>query len=149
MIRWTAPEFIQYKRGKNWYALLVVIALTLAGLAIIYKYWTSLILVLLGLAVIWMRTVKEPRQIHFVLTDQGLEIDNRLHPFTDLQSFWILESFYGRELFLHGKKIFSPRLEIHLGNQDKDKIRDFLLKYLPEKEEEESLVTILARILKI
>lgn len=149
MIEWEAAEFIQYKRNNTWYALLVIIALTLAVLAFIFQYWTSLILVFLALIVIWLHTKKEPRRITFTLTNEGLGVDKNFHLFSDLQSFWILETPYEKQLTIRQKKALSIRLEIPLGEQDKKQVRDFLIKYLPEKEEEESLITILARVLKI
>lgn len=149
MIEWKAPEFIQHQRNTNWYSLLLIIAGVLSILAIIFKHWTSLILVLLALVVIWMKSLKEPRQIHFVLDEKGLTMDNKLHPFNDFQSFWILENDEGRQIFFRSKKNLSPLLEIPLVGLDKNLVRNFLLKHLPEKEEEESLMAILARILKI
>lgn len=149
MIEWKAPEFTQHKRNTNWYSLLLIIAGALLILAVIFRYWTSVILVLLGLAVIWMKSLKEPRQIRFSLDEKGLTMDNKLHPLNDFQSFWILENDEGWQIFFRSKKNLSPLLEIPLVGLDKNLVRDFLLKHLPEKEEEESLLTILARVLKI
>lgn len=149
MITWQAFEFIQYKRSQNWYILLVIIALTLAALAFIFQYWTSLVLVFLALPVIWLRAKKEPRKITFTLSEEGLGIDKNFHPFSDLQSFWILDAPDEKQLVIRQKKALGTRLEIPLGEQDKKQVRDFLITYLPEKEEEESFITILARILKI
>ena len=80
---------------------------------------------------------------------KGLKIDENIYAFDHLKSFWI---FYDppeiKFLSIESKKIFMPRIIIPIADENPNKIREFLLKYLPEIEQRESLIDILARRLR-
>jgi hypothetical protein len=89
---------------------------------------------------------KEPRIIKFKINEKGMEFDGRLHDFDTLRSFWL---FYNppeeKELSFRSKKTFFPYIKIPLAEQNPNEIREFLLKFLPEKRHRESIIDIWMR----
>jgi len=83
----------------------------------------------------------------FALTERGVLIEKTLYPWQNLQSFWI---FYNpplhKDLALESKKAFMPRIKIALGKTDPSQVRDIVKKFLPEVEQEESLIDNLSHL---
>ena len=75
-------------------------------------------------------------------------IDEKMHAWQDIKSFWIFEDPEINALSLETKKISVPRLHIPLARQNIGATREVLKKYIPEKKQEESLTDIIARRLK-
>jgi len=148
-IQWSALEFIKHDKNPLWFITGGVIA----AIFLIFAIWTknfifALIIVLAAFSIfIW--TQKKPRKIVFSLTGKGLKIEDNFYAFDHLKSFWI---FYEppeiKYLSVESKKLFMPRIIIPIGEENPNKIREFLLKYLPEEKQHESLIDILARRLR-
>lgn len=145
-IEWTAPEFPRHKKNKKWLGYFFLICLIFLIIAIFGKNFLFVIIIILAAFVLYVYSIKKPRKIKFVISQRGIQIDNKLYGFENLRSFWI---FYNppeiKILSLCSKRKFLPYLKIPLDKQDPVKIREFLIKFLPEKEHEESLVDTLTR----
>jgi len=155
-IEWVAPEFVKYKKGKNWFILPAIIALVLIIIALFAKNFLLVIAIILTAFIIFIYALKEPRKIKFSISKQGIQVDKNQYRFEDLKSFWIFhnsaspedESPEIKELSIRSKKMFIPYIKIPLDNQDSTKIRKLLLKFLPERRHPDSLSDELARKLK-
>jgi len=144
-IEWTAPEFEKKEKNQLWILILGLIVLIVIIYSIFTKNYSFAIVLLLACACLYIYDKKEPKEFNFSLSHRGISIENKNYPYNELKSFWI---FYEpprlKQLTLISKKTFNPRIQIPLDNQDPNKIRSLLLKYLPEIEEEESLIDVLA-----
>ncbi|MBI2053042.1 MAG: hypothetical protein HYT34_02235, partial [Candidatus Ryanbacteria bacterium] len=66
-----------------------------------------------------------------------------------LKSFWVFYTPGGvKELSLKLEKALAPYLRIPLGDANPNEVRTFLLNYLPEKKQEDSLIDALMRYLQ-
>ena len=95
--------------------------------------------------------------INFSLTDRGIIVHNpssekggKMYPWSELDSFWI---FYNppvrRELSVKSKKTLMPYIKIQLAeNLDPEKIKEVVAKFIPEEEQQESLIDNLAHLAK-
>jgi hypothetical protein len=148
-LEWIAPEFIKYKRDKNWFILPGVVALALVAIAIILKNFLFTVGIIIAAFVVYFYAVKEPRKIKFSISGKGVRVDNRIFPFEDLKSFWI---FYNppeiKELSIRSKKMFIPYIKIPLGDQNPAEVRKLLLRFIPERKHNESAVDTWARKLR-
>ena len=144
--QWRALEYEYYIKNKSWFIFWGIFALILSILAIFQKNYLFLLVVGLGYFCVIMYTIRKPNLCNFAITTNGVRIDNILYNFSNLKSFYISND--GKEIRFQGKKIFMPEIKIPLKNQDPDKIRKFLIKYLPEKEQEESITENLAKFFK-
>jgi len=143
---WQAPEFEKKQKTKSWFIFPAIIAIVLGIIALIADNILFLIFIILAFVVFYMYANKEPRILKFKINEKGLELDGRLYEFDSLRSFWL---FYNppeeKEISFRSKKTFLPYIRIPLTNQNPNELREFLLKFLPEKRHRESVIDIWMR----
>ena len=148
-IQWSALEFIAHDKNPLWFIAGGIIAVIFLAFAICTKNFIFALIIILASFSIFIWAQKKPRKIMFSLTPKGLKIEENIYAFDSLKSFWI---FYEppeiKYLSVESKKIFMPRIIIPLNEENPNKIREFLIKYLPEEKQRESLIDILARRLR-
>ena len=126
------------------------LGLIIAGVAcLILSFWQRnfilAILTILFVFVIFQVQRTQYKNHVFGISEQGVRLDEKLYPFHYLKSFWIFYEPKGiQELSLISKKNIMPQVKLPLYGQNPNEIRRFLLSYLPEKEQEESLIDILS-----
>ena len=145
-LEWTALEFESYPKNRTWLLVSGTIAVSLSLWAIFNKNFLFLLLIGLAYFSLAVFAFKQPRQIRFAITPSGIMIDKTLYLFKDLKSFWIFEQGPQiKELSLVSRKTLMPYIKVPLGQQNPAVVRQKLIKYLPEKRQEESLIDNLAR----
>ena len=148
-IQWQAPEFEKYEKGPLWFIILGAIALIVFTVSLLAKNFIFSFLIVLIVFAVFIYALKEPRIIKFIINGEGLYINEKLIPYQDLDSFWI---FYQppkiKELSIKSKKWSSSLIKIPLAEQDLVAIRRALIKFIPEKKQEESLVDNLTKSLR-
>jgi len=148
IISWEAPEYIEHKKSADWYWWL---SLAAVGLLIFSAYERSLlfgIFVVLGWFTIMLYSSRPPERIRVIIAKEGIMAGKNLYPWGNIKSFWIFEKNYKKEISLELKRQFVPYLKIPLGDIEPAKAREILLKFIPEKEQEESFIDNLSDIAK-
>lgn len=138
--QWTFPEYNKYERNKVWYFWFILI---LAGLVVFAIFEQNpllgVIVVMVGF-IIYFQGRKEPNQLVFQITEDGISLDNKFYGYNQLKKFWIIyQPPEVKELYFSFNSGIKPELSISFGNQNPVKIREHLLKYLeedPTKEDE-------------
>lgn len=146
---WDTLEFIKYEKDLQWLLSLVVIVVALIGYFLLTQNYLGAIVTILSSFMIYLYSLREPREIHVEILPLGIEVGEKLYAFDRLKSFWIfyeLPDF--KEVTIRTKATFSPYLYLPLGNTNPVQIRNALLKFLPEKEEHELLTNRIARKLR-
>ena len=146
-LSWEAEEYEHLPKQNWWFVALGIVTLLLAVVAVFMQnYFFALFIAVAGLTVAVFAKQK-PRKVRFSVVSDGMEIGSRLYHFEDLSSFWI---FYDpplfKELSIKSKKIFMPYIRAPLGETDPEKIREILLKFLPEEKQNESFISLLSRV---
>ena len=145
-LEWTAPEFEHQEKDKSWFLISGLIAAGLFIWAIFAKNFLFALLVSLAYFSIAVYAVKKPREIKLAITSRGVKVDRTLYEYDNLRSFWIFYNPNGiKELSVRSRKTIMPYIKIPLGETNPAKVRKILIKYIPEKKQEESLVDNLAR----
>ena len=136
---WQAPEYIHKEKTSEWYWSVVI--LTLTGIVSAYMFGNPLLAFLILLIGFTMALfgARRPKMISFGISDRGIRADNILYPFQTLWSFWILEKEHENLLLLKSRKKISTQIAIPLGDIDTEQMREFLLDYLVEEDDEESI----------
>jgi len=149
LLSWQAPEFTKHKKGPIWFVVFAIISLGLLFLALQWKAFTMIVLLIIAIFLIIIYALKDPPLRHFSITPSGIKIDKFLYRFSDIVSFWI---FYDppeiKEISLKQRKALFPYLSVPLDKVDPNKVRKILLKFLPEKKQKESAADNIGRILK-
>lgn len=157
-IRWTASEAIDHVRGKSWYivafSVVVVVVLGLAALA-----WFNIITLMTAistgvLAVIMLATVlvvaKKPSgEIDYILTESGLTIAGRLHPFNEFRAFGVRRLGGLWQLVLIPVKRLGMSVTMFINEDQGEAIVDTLGAILPMEDIKPDIVDSITRKLKI
>lgn len=149
LIAWEAPEFVYYKKTSGWYAIMGLVGIILTIYAIATKNPIMAITFGLIFIVIFVYAEKKPLLLKFGITPKGIKVQDRIYYFDYLESFWI---FYDpplvKTLSVKSRKVLMPLIKIPLGKANPLEARKILLKYLEEKEQRESLIDVIARIIR-
>lgn len=148
-IAWEAPEYTFHQKSPDWYWTVGIISLAFILIAIFTG--NLLFAIFAGVAgfTVALWGARKPKTIAIVLNGNGIMVETRLYPYQELVSFWIhYDSPLVKEISILTKNTFLPSIRIPLGNENPAEIRAFLIRFLPEKMQEESLIDIVARALK-
>jgi hypothetical protein len=149
-LEWGAYEH-DHKDNKtqDWFWALGFVAVAIALAAILLGNVLFAILILLAAAVLAMSVNQEREERAYAITTRGIIIDDELHPYKNLESFWIDESSHPDRdmLIIDAQKPLVPHIIIRLPNSvDKNALQDYLLDYLPEEELHEPVSQRLAEL---
>lgn len=171
---WKFSEFIKPERTKAWYFWALLIVGGLFIWAIITFNFLFALVILMIVFILLLHNKREPQELEFKITEDGLVIarslnrnegrqsnpvvndkaivSQRFYSYKEIKSFYIIyEPPQVKTLYFQLKSSLRPRLSIPLETQNPLKIRKILLKYLEEdlEKDTEPLSDQLARILKL
>lgn len=139
-ITWEAPEHHHVEKGNDWFFALAIIVLAIVIVAILFD--NTLFALLLGLAggAIGVAGAKRPSIIPFAVTVRGIKIEDRLYPFSTLESYHIdEEDFRGPQLLIKSSQKIMPLMVMPIPTDHIDDIESILKEKLVEEELEEPL----------
>jgi hypothetical protein len=134
-IRWTGFEFEYREKTADWFWAVAIAMVSIAAISFIYDN------PLFGIIML-SNARKEPRLLDYELTDKGLIIGDTLYEHIQFKTFWVSQSKYAPpKLLLRTNKWTVPLLIIPIETDyiEADRVRDFLLDYIPEEKIDESL----------
>lgn len=136
-IVWKGYEFEYKEKTADWFWAVSIIIISIASIAIIYNnYLFALFIVLAGIISL-MTSKKEPSYRIYRLDNKGLSIGNRLYPYKELKSFYIVDgAFTAPKLLLRSTGTLSQILVIPIETDmvNSETIKQFLVDYLPEED---------------
>ncbi len=138
-IAWQSAEH-KHKEVKtqDWFWALGFIAISAAVTSILLSNVLLAMIILLAAITLGLYANKAPQELSCSLSTRGITINEVLHPYKNLEAFWIDETHPDKDhnsLILDARKPLVPHLIIPLPpDLDRDVLQDYLLDYLPEKE---------------
>ncbi|MFA6520073.1 MAG: hypothetical protein WCT44_00515 [Candidatus Paceibacterota bacterium] len=130
-LTWSALEYEEKERSKDWFWALGIIVVTSALAAIIFaNYFFATLLILAGILLGFFAT-KKPDTINYELTPKGLKAHDRLYPYENIKSFWVQVDFSGETntkplLFIHSERAFMPIITIPINEDIAEDIHNIL-----------------------
>lgn len=148
-LSWEAPEYVYTKKSSDWYWAVGILSVGLFAVALIFHNFLFGIFMLLGGFTIALYGARPPQIVTFTLSIEGIHIKNRVYPYESLKSFWI---FYRppeiKELSIESQKMIMPQIKIPMGDANPAEVRAYLQQFMPEHQQEESLIDTAMRFLK-
>lgn len=150
LVHWKGPEFEVYPKDHRWYLIATLILTAIIAYAVITDSpLMAITFILIGI-VGYIHTQKEPRALDFKVAHDGIMVGKEIFEYGNVRSFWIFyEPPHTKILSLHTEGKLIPFVHIPIHQEDPVKIREELLKFLPEIEQEHSFVDTLERLLHI
>lgn len=148
-LSWQAPEYVYIKKSPDWYWAVGIMSIGFFVVAVIFQNFLFGAFMLLGGFTVALYGARPPRIVTFTLSVEGIRIENRVYPYESLKSFWI---FYRppdiKELSIESQKMIMPQIKIPLGEANPAEVRAYLQQFMPERQQEESLIDTAMRFLK-
>lgn len=140
-LEWTALEHEHIHKSSDWFWALGILAIAAATTSIIFNNVLFAIVILIGAFTVGMNALKPPAQVRFKITSRGIMINNTLYPYSSLESFWVADENKHEQpkLLVKSKKLLVPHIVIPIEGASPDDVRDYVLDYLDEEEDSESL----------
>ena len=132
-ILWKAPEYKHYEKTAGWYVTLISIAVLISSFFVIVQkdLFAGICFGIITCLIIFFSTIK-PQEIEIELGEKSVKLGNLHFPYKQIKHFWIVDNEKHKTLNLHINTYINNILILELGGQDSDKIRNFLLDYIPE-----------------
>ncbi|OHA17983.1 MAG: hypothetical protein A2664_01385 [Candidatus Taylorbacteria bacterium RIFCSPHIGHO2_01_FULL_46_22b] len=139
-ISWEAPEYIFYRRSREWYLSLGIITAALFIVSILFKNYLFAVVILIGAFSMVLHTKRQPKDTYYEINRSGIILNKTFYPYSFLESFWIDHTDPNwKKLLIVSKKTFMPLIIIPFAEQDADEVEQFLGNYLVRKEYYEPL----------
>lgn len=155
-IAWQAPEFEYQPKDVSWYWLSLIVGIILIALAVWQKNFLFMVFVVIAWLVITVMANRFPTVWEFKIDEEGISIvlpneksGGKFYPYTEIEGFNIHSGGEDyKELVLKTKSKLSPYLKINIHGADEEKIKDFLLKFLPKEEYNQSLADSFSKLIR-
>lgn len=133
-MEWTAYEHEHIERGSDWYWALGIVAVCIAVTAILLHDFLFGVLILLAAVTIALLSRVPPDLSHFEISERGIQVNNTLHRFDQIISFWVDETHRGGRplLLVDTTKFMSPNLIIPIEHVDPRLVRAYLVERCEE-----------------
>ena len=131
-LQWSALEYEDKGRDKNWFWALGTIVFTSSTAAIIYgNYFFATLLILSGVMLAFL-AIKKPEMVAYELNSKGFLVGTSLYSYENIKSFWVQRRTIAPEelkpmLFIKSERFFMPIILTPIENEMAGEIESFLL----------------------
>jgi len=152
-IEWSALEYEEKDRGRDWFWALGIIVLTSSAAAFLYGNYFFAGFLIIGGAMLGFLAIRKPNDVSYKLSKRGFHIGTTLYPYERIRSFWVQRETSQPMplrplLFIHSERFFLPILVAPLHEDIGEQIHDFLQKKgIPEEEMKEHVMEKIMEVL--
>lgn len=134
LFTWKAKERPFKKRRRQYYVLVAFIALCCIILALLFDE----IGLMFAIMAVWFLSVvlalNEPSEVEHKITTQGIITEEHSYLFKEMYDFWFSEKDNHTTLQVRTVTFFPGVISMIIDKNDKEHIRDILVKYIPYRE---------------
>lgn len=133
LLSWDSAEYIHYSKSNSWYVLVSLVGVVVAAGLYYFGQLSGSIVVIVATAVFAIMSVVKPKEIHCEIFQQGVIIESKPYKYEQFKLFWLTTGEIPKIKFkLLGR--LSGEITMPLEKMDIDKVRELLVKHLPEEE---------------
>lgn len=139
-LEWSALEYEEKERSKDWFWALGVIVVTSSVAAIIFANYFFAALLLLSGVLLGFFAIKKPDLVFYELNTKGLKIRNQLYLYENIKSFWVQIDTTGENklnpmFFIKSERAFMPVISIPIEKELAYSIRSIMISKGVKEEE--------------
>jgi hypothetical protein len=132
LIAWSAPAR-PFKRMNREFWVTIIAMAAIVGLILFFaEGFMPVILIVSIIFLVYVLTTVEPENINYLITNKGVKIGEKTFEWENLIRFWFGKRF-DSPLLIVQKYGIPDRLEFVISQNEKEKIKTTLLKYIPEE----------------
>ena len=125
-LSWSALEYEEKERSKDWFWALGIIVVTSSIAAIIFESYFFAVLLLISGVLLGFFAIKKPDMINYELNEKGLQIKNQLYPYENIKSFWV-QTEKRHVLFIKSERVFMPIISVTIEDDLASQIQSIML----------------------
>ena len=147
-VTWEAYAHHLNDKSNDWYWVVGIVSICLAFASMLLGNILLALLVVIAAGIIMMLAYKETLLVPYAVTTRGIRIDNKLYPYSTLESYYIAEEDEEEPMLLvKSERWLLPLLTIPLPPEYLDEVEELLAARLPEEPmEEPALLKLLSAI---
>ena len=134
VFEWDSYEFEYHQKGNKWFWGVVAVAVVMLIIFGVMRNWMGMVLAVVCAILIYQYAYKQPRKLHYVLTKDGLVIDDKSYQYDQMVSYWLTQEGV---IYLN-TKWWPPRLSIEVNSVDIEALDRFLQHYVKKVERDEA-----------
>lgn len=138
LIAWEAPEHHHTEKNSDWYWILGIVAVAGAVLAILFNNILFAFFILIGAFTAALHAERSPKIVRMGISQRGVIVEDKLYPFSSLESFWIEDHEHHPEIIIKSAHFFMPFIILPIKDSDPDHIHSIMAQFLPEVEHHET-----------
>ncbi len=132
---WSSPSRLFKKRDIEYFRNIGAIVLLLVVILIFAREFLLIAAVVSIVFFVYVLSTVPPEEVTHRITNLGIESADHFYRWEEFADFWFEEQ-WGQTLLVL-RPLFTTRIIILLGDQDKDKVRELVAKYIPFLEKPE------------
>lgn len=140
-VTWEGFEHAHEEKSADWYWMMSIATITLLVVVIILGNLLLGLLIGIAGAVTMLSAYKGVAVIPYAITTRGVRIDNKLYPYSTLESYFIVEEDEENPLLLvKSQRLLMPLMVIPLPDEYLDEVEELIASRLPEEPMEEPII---------
>lgn len=137
LIEWSSRDHVPQKRSFIWHAGVVIVSAALIAYAILVFNFLFALFVLAASVALVVASSRPVDTHNIAIFPRGIEVEGLPSlMFADIESFWIFPDTAPAMLSLRPRHRIRFPTYLLLENVDSENVREVLLNYIPEREEE-------------
>lgn len=132
LLAWSSPSRVFKRRDKEYFTNVGAIVFLLIVILIFAREFLLIAAVVSIVFLIYVLSTVPPEEVTHRLTNLGLESAGHYYRWEELSEFWFEEQWGQTLLVLQPNT--GTRIILLLGQEDKNKIRELIAKYIPFRE---------------
>lgn len=130
---WSSPSRLFKKRDREFFVNIFAIVFLLSVILVFVREFVLIATVLSIVFLIYVLSTVPPEEMRHRVTSLGIESGGHFYRWEECADFWFEEQWGQTMLVL--RLFMAPRVIILLGDQPKDKLREYVAKYIPYREQ--------------
>lgn len=130
---WMSPSRLFKKRDREYFVNIGAIVLLLSVILVFAREFVLIATVLSIVFLIYVLSTVPPEDVRHRITNLGLESAGHFYRWEEFADFWFDEQ-WGQNLLVF-RPFLAPRMTILLGHEDRNKVREYIAKHIPFREQ--------------
>ncbi len=132
LLAWVSPSRLFKRRDKEYFTNIGAIVFLLTIILVFAREFVLIAAVLSIVFLIYVLSTVPPEDVRHRLTTLGVESADHFYRWETLEEFWFEEQW--GQVILIIRPVLGPRILVLLGNEDKQKVREIMVKHIPFRE---------------
>ncbi len=130
LLSWTAPARPFKRRNRQFYVTIIAIASIVGLILFLVDGFLPVILIISIVFLFYVLSTVEPENVEYKITNLGIKIADTPRVDWELtRRFWFTKRF-DNEILVIETVTFPGRLELVMGSQSKEEVKNSLIKYI-------------------